>query len=83
MKRTSKDPTPPTPTNSSPDEPTIILPSMTELEEAKALWRKQYEQWKKPEEPPWEEIEASYLDHMRQWVMKYRASSQVKHSGIG
>jgi len=79
MKRTSKDPTPPTPTNSSPDEPTIILPSMTELEEAKALWRKQYEQWKKPEEPPWEEIEASYLDHMRQY---YEQVEEEEKAGL-
>ena len=79
MKPTPKDPTPSTPTNSSPDEPTIILPSMTELEEAKALWRKQYEQWKKPEEPPWEEIEASYLDHMRQY---YEQVEEEEKAGL-
>ena len=56
-----------TPANPASDESTILQPSMTELEEAKALWRELYEQWKRPEEPPWEEIEAQYLENMRQY----------------
>ncbi len=61
----------------TPSIPTIA--SQTELEELKAIWKEQYEQSRREGQPPWEEVEAPFMEGMRQY---YERGEEEEKAGL-
>lgn len=49
-----------------------------DYDKLKELWREQYEQWRRPGEPPWEEIEARVLEGMKQHYAELEQQSKAR-----
>jgi len=70
--------TPPVPSFQG-DESAASQPSVTEIEELKALWRKSYEQWRKPTDPPWDEGgEALFMKGMEIYYKREEEQSKAR-----
>ncbi len=66
------------PTDSTPAPTISTIASPTELEALKAIWKEEYERSRREGQPPWEEVEAPFMEGMRGFYAKCEKEEEAR-----